>query len=396
MKISTWYRTAIIVLSAGMVAIGCSKNQAAAPPPPGVPVVVAKVSQKVMPVEVTSVGNVEALSTVAIKSLVAGQLLENHFKEGDFVTKGQLLFTIDPAPFEAAVAQAEATLEKDQAQLQLAEANLARDSAQEQYAKNEAQRYTSLNEKGLITKENAEQIRTQAATIEQSVQADRAAIASSRANVAADTAALNAAKLQLSYCKIYSPLDGRTGTVFLKPGNLVKAADVPIVVINQVNPIYVNFTVVQQYWPDIKKQIANGGLKVRAMVPQDNGGPLEGTVAFVDNTVDQATGSIHLRATFDNSQHRLWPGLFVNTVLKLSEQADATVVPSQAVVEGQNGTIVYVVKADGTVEVRPVVSPRATGGFSVIEKGLQLGEVVVTDGQTRLTSGAKVQIKGQS
>src|SRR5581483_927318 len=183
MKIWNWFGTSLMVLSAGIVAIGCSKQQAAPPPPPGVPVVVAKVSQRVMPVEVTSVGNVEALSTVAIKSLVAGQLLDVHFKEGDFVNKGQLLLTIDPAPFEAAVAQAEATMEKDKAQMQLAEANLAKDSAQEQYAKNEAQRYASLNEKGLITKESAEQIRTQAATIEQAVQADRAAIASSRANV---------------------------------------------------------------------------------------------------------------------------------------------------------------------------------------------------------------------
>src|ERR1051326_3308332 len=153
MKISNWYRIATIVFSAGIVAIGCSKNQAAPPPSPGVPVVVAKVSQKVMPVEVTTVGNVEALSTVAIKSLVAGQLLEIHFKEGDFVSKGQLLITIDSQPFQAQLEQAQATLEKDQAQLQLAEANLAKDSAQEQYAQQEAQRYSTLNEKGLRSEE---------------------------------------------------------------------------------------------------------------------------------------------------------------------------------------------------------------------------------------------------
>lgn len=391
-----WFRTPIAIAAFGFAAAGCAKNEAAPPPPPGVPVIVTKVSQKLMPVEVTSVGNVEAIATVAIKSLVAGQLLEIHFKEGDFVKKGQLLVTIDPAPFEAQVEQAQATLEKDQAQSQLAEANLAKDTAQEQYARNQVQRYSTLNQKGLITKENEEQIRTQATALDEALRADRAAIASTKANLAADQAALNAAKLQLSYCRIYSPIDGRTGSIMLKPGNLVKASDVPIVVINQIDPIYVNFTVVQQYWPEIKKQMTNGSLKVKAVVPQDSESPMDGTVTFVDNFVDAATGNIHLRATFQNSQHRLWPGLFVNSVLKLSEQPNATVVPSQAVIDGQNGTIVYVVKSDGTVEVRPVVSPRANEGFSVIDKGLEPGEVVVIDGQTRLTSGAKVQIKGQS
>jgi multidrug efflux system membrane fusion protein len=158
----------------------------------------------------------------------------------------------------------------------------------------------------------------------------------------------------------------------------------------------VNFTVVQQYWPEIKKQMANGTLRVVATVPQDPGAPQEGKVAFVDNSIDMATGNIHLRASFENSQNRLWPGLFVNIVLKLSEQPNATVVPSQAVIDGQNGSVVYVVRPDSTVEARPVVSPRSSDGFSVIDKGLEPGEVVVTDGQTRLTQGAKVQIKGQS
>jgi multidrug efflux system membrane fusion protein len=396
MNIRNSYRVIATSVTLGIFVVGCAKNEAAPPPPPGVPVVVSKVSQKLMPVEVSAVGNVEAISTVAIKSLVAGQLLDIHFKEGDFVTKGQLLVTIDPAPFEATVAQSQATLEKDRAQLQLAEANLARDTANQQYAQSQAQRYSTLNDKGLITKENAEQIRTQAAALSELVRADQAAVASMRANLSADEAALNAAKLQWSYCKIFSPIDGRTGTVMLKPGNLVKAADVPIVVINQVNPIYVNFTVVQQYWPEIKKRMAAGSLKVKATVPQDTGQPLDGSVAFVDNAVDPTTGTIHLRASFENSQHRLWPGLFVNATLKLSEQPNATVVPSQAVVDGQNGSMVYVVKQDSTVEVRPVVSPRASGGLSVIDKGLEPGELVVIDGQTRLTNGAKVQVKGQS
>src|SRR5215467_12120185 len=178
MNIRNWYRVIATSFILGLLVVGCAKNEAAPPPPPGVPVVVSKVSQKLMPVEVSAVGNVEAISTVAIKSLVAGQLLDIHFKEGDFVTKGQLLLTIDPAPFEATVAQAQATLEKDRAQLQLAEANLAKDTANQQYAQSQAQRYSTLNDKGLITKENAEQIRTQAAALSELVRADQAAVAS--------------------------------------------------------------------------------------------------------------------------------------------------------------------------------------------------------------------------
>jgi len=359
-------------------------------------VVVAKVTQKTMPVELTAVGNVEAISTVAIRSQVAGPLLQLHFREGDFVSKGQLLVTIDAQPYQAQFDQAQAALAKDQAQLQLAQANLGKDTAQDQYARAEVQRYAKLTEKGVATKETADQVRTQAAAQQEILRADEAAIESIRANLAADRAAINAAKIQLSYCSIYSPIDGRTGTVMVKPGNLVKPADVPIVVINEVNPIYVNFTVVQQYWPNIKKQMANGSLRVKVSVPQDAGEPQEGSVTFVDNAVDQATGNIHLRATFENSQHRLWPGLFVNAVLRLAEQPNAIVVPSQAISDSQNGSMVYVLKPDGTVQSRQVVATRSINGESVVDKGLEAGEVVVIDGQTRLTNGSKVQVKGQS
>jgi membrane fusion protein, multidrug efflux system len=385
---------AALVVAVGMLAFGCSKSRAASPPPPDVPVVVAKATQHAMPVEITSVGNVEAISTVAIRSQVAGQLMEVHFKEGDFVHKGQLLLTIDSHPYQALVDQAKGAIVRDQAVLQQAEANLAKDSAQEAYARGEAERYAALLEKGLIPKETLEQMKSQAATALQTLGADRAAIDTARANIVLDQGTLNGANIQLGYCTIYSPIDGRTGAVLQKAGNLLKAADVPVVVINQVDPINVNFTVPQQYWPDIKKHAAAQAFHVTATVPQDTGDPMQGNVTFVDNAVDPSTGTIHLRATFENVQDRLWPGLFVNVVLTLSEQPKATVVPMQAITQGQNGTMVYVVKADNTVEPRPVVTSRTTSGLAVIDKGIEPGEIVVTDGQTRLTRGTKVDFKG--
>ncbi len=372
--------------------LGCTANTAAPPPPSGVPVVVARVSQKLMPVEVTSVGNVEPISTVAIKAQISGELLEVHFKEGDFVRKGQLLFTIDSRIPQGQVGTMQANIEKDEAQLKQAEANLARDTAQLEYARAEAERYATLLKRGLVAADSSEQTRSQANALEESVRADRAAIENVRAILVVDQHALGGAKLQLSYCTIYSPIDGRTGAVMVKPGNLVKPVDVPIVVINQTSPIYVNFTVPQQYWPDIKKNMNEGVLHVSAAVPQDSGHPKQGNVIFVDNAVDATTATLHLKATFENSENQFLPGMFVSVLLRLSEQPNATVVPTQAVTEGQNGMFVYVVKPDNTVEMRPVVSGHTYGGEAVIDSGLGLNEVVVTDGQTRLVPGAKVQV----
>ncbi len=372
--------------------LGCTANTAAPPPPSGVPVVVARVSQKLMPVEVTSVGNVEPISTVAIKAQISGELLEVHFKEGDFVRKGQLLFTIDSRIPQGQVGTMQANIEKDEAQLKQAEANLARDTAQLEYARAEAERYATLLKRGLVAADSSEQTRSQANALEESVRADRAAIENVRAILVVDQHALGGAKLQLSYCTIYSPIDGRTGAVMVKPGNLVKPVDVPIVVINQTSPIYVNFTVPQQYWPDIKKNMNEGVLHVSAAVPQDSGHPKQGNVIFVDNAVDATTATLHLKATFENSENQFLPGMFVSVLLRLSEQPNATVVPTQAVTEGQNGMFVYVVKPDNTVEMRPVASGHTYGGEAVIDSGLGLNEVVVTDGQTRLVPGAKVQV----
>ena len=366
---STWRILAPAALaSLGVLASGCTKQQAAPQPRAAIPVVVGTVKIKAMPVEVIAIGHVEPVSTVSIEAQVPGQLLDVHFKEGDFVRKGQLLLTLDPRPYEAALSQAKAAL--------------ARDKATAVNNRLQAQRYAKLLAEGIVP---ASQVESYTSTAD-----------ASDAVVNADEAAIKTAELNLEYCTIYSPLDGRTGALMLKPGNLVKVADVPIIVINQVNPIYVNFGIPQQFWPEIKKYMAQGTLRVKATVPKDSGAAEEGSVAFVDNAIDPSTGNIHLRAAFTNSQNRLWPGLYVNIVLTLSEQAGAIVVPAQAVLQGNMGSFVYVVRPDKRVEPRTIIPIRTIQGETVIEKGLQSGEMIVTDGQARLEPNARVEIKSST
>jgi multidrug efflux system membrane fusion protein len=348
-----------------VAASGCSKEQAApAPHAAAIPVIVSKVTQRAMPVQLTAIGNVGGY-TVSVEAQVAGELLDVHFKEGDFVHKGQLLFSIDPRPYEAALAQVQATLMRDKA---VAANSRAR-----------AQRLAKLLSDGVVSPSDAD--------------ASSSAAAAAEATVAANEAALKTAQVNLEYCKIYSPMDGRTGAVLVKPGNLVKVADVPIVVIKRLSPIPVDFTVPQEYLPDVKKYLAARPLRVEATVPNSSGRPEVGKLVFVDNAIDTTTGTIRVRALFDNSSNALWPGLYVNTLMTLAEQSNATVIPSQAITAGQQGSFVYVVEADGTVAPRAVASSRSVEGQAVIDKGLKPGETVVTDGQVRLVPGARVQIK---
>ena len=348
-----------------LVASACSKEQAApAPRVAAIPVTVSKVTQRAMPVQLTAIGNVGGY-TVSVEAQVAGELLDVHFKEGDFVHKGQLLFTIDPRPYEAALARMQATLMRDKAVA-------ANGGAQ-------AQRISKLLIDGVVSPSDAD--------------SSTSAAAAAEATVAADEAELKTAQLNLEYCTIYSPMDGRTGAVLVKPGNLVKVADVPIVVIKRLSPIPVDLTVPQEYLTEITKHLAARPLRVEATVPNSLGPPEVGKLVFVENAVDATTGTIRLRALFENSSNALWPGLYVNTVMTLAEESNATVIPAQAITAGQQGSLVYVVQADGTVAPRAVVSNRSVGGQAVIDKGLQPGETVVTDGQVRLVPGAKVQIK---
>jgi multidrug efflux system membrane fusion protein len=359
-----------------------------------VPVTVATVVQKNIPVQVRVIGTVEAYSTVSIKAQINGPVTKVYFKEGQDVKKGDLLFTIDPRPFEAALKQAEANLARDTAQVQQAEANLAKDMAQAKNAEVEAQRYAELIKKEVVSKEEYDQRRTNADAFQAAIRADQAAVDNAKAAVRADQAAVDNAKIQLGYCSIRSPIDGRTGSILVHEGNLVKANDTPaLLVINQMTPIYVAFSVPEQQLSEIKKYTAAGKLDVEAIIPNDEKHPAQGVITFIDNAVDSATGTIRLKGTFANHERRLWPGQFVNVVLTLTTQPNAIVIPSQAVQTGQQGPFVFVVKPDLTVESRPIAVGRTVDGETVIEKGLPAGEKVVTDGQLRLVPGAKVEIK---
>ena len=357
--------TLVLVLTTSLASVSCGSKTAAVGPDLAVPVNVAKAIKKTVPIQLSAIGTAEAYSTVSIKGQVNAVLKEVHFKQGDFVKKGDLLFTLDARPFQASLAQAQA--------------NLARDKAQADLTIVQAERYKKLYDQGISAKEQYDQMQANAAAQQGSVHADEAAVES--------------AKLQLQYCAIYSPVDGRTGALQVYPGNLVKENDVPVlVVINQIAPLYEDFSVPEQYLGVIKKYMAGGRLQIEATPYGDTAAEV-GYLTFVDNTVDNTTGTIKLKGTFANTDHRLWPGQFSTVSLRLSEEENATVVPTQAVQTGQSGDFVFVIKPDQTAESRPVKVARTLGTESVIAKGIEPGETVVTDGQLRLIPGIKVQIK---
>jgi len=346
----------IALLAASLAGFSCNSKTAANAPDLAVPVSVAKAVKKTVPIELSAISTGAAYSTVQIKGQVNAVLKEVHFKEGDFVKKGDLLFTLDARPFQALLAQAQANLDRDKAQASLTIV--------------QAERYKKLYDEGVTAKEQYDQMQANAAAQQGSVHADEAAVES--------------AKLQLQYCAIYSPVDGRTGALQVSAGNLVKENDVPVlVVINQIAPLFEDFSVPEQYLGLIKKYMAGGQLRIEA-TPYGDTAPEPGYLSFVDNTV---------KGTFANTDHRLWPGQFSTVSLRLSEEENATVVPTQAVQTGQTGDFVFVINSDQRAESRPVKVARTLGAESVIAKGIEPGETVVTDGQLRLIPGVKVQIK---
>jgi multidrug efflux system membrane fusion protein len=386
------YSAAIVALVAlVLMAAGCGKQQAqAVGGMPPVPVSVAVASEEAVPVQIRVIGTVEPSSTVQIKSQVAGELLSVHFTEGSDVNKDDLLVEIDPRPYREALAQAEAAVAKDRAQLAQAEANLARDTAQAKSAEADAYRYEQLAKEGVAPAMQATQQRAAADAAHESVRADQAAIESARASLASDQAAVARARLDLGYCEIRSPVGGRTGNLLVHPGNLIKVNDVPLVVINRIAPIFVSFGVPEEQLAAVRQR-ARDSLTVQASTDAEPNRIARGLLKVVDNAVDTNTGTIRLKAAFDNTDHMLWPGQFVNVVLTLGTQSNATVVPSEAVQDGQRGQFIFVVKSDQTVESRPVTVTRTIGRKSVIAKGVAPGETVVTDGQLRLYPGAKIQ-----
>jgi multidrug efflux system membrane fusion protein len=319
-----------------------------------------------MPITISVIGTAEAFSTVSVRPQITGELTSVTFREGDDVRKGQVLFTLDRRPLEAALQQAEAIL--------------ARDLAQAANAKAQATRYEDLANRGIATREQVDQTRTAAAALDATIGADRAAV--------------DHARIQLQYATIVAPISGRTGALMVHAGNLVRANDTtPLVVINQVTPINVAFALPEARLTDVKRYMAAGTLTVEARPPNDASATSKGSIGFVDNQVDQTTGTIRMKGTFPNQDRRLWPGQFVNITVTLTTDPDALVVPTTAVQMGQQGQYVYIVKPDQTAELRTVTVARAEGAETVIQQGIAAGETVVTDGQLRLVPGSRVSVK---
>lgn len=345
------------------VSASCAKKEEAKPKgKPPVPVGLVKVETKDIPVQVKAIGTVEPFATVTIKSQINGEISRVHFTEGKDVRKGEVLFTIDPRQVAASLKQAEA--------------NLAKNVAQARNAQEQAGRYAGLVKEGIVTQEQYDQLRTNAEALSASANADRAAVENAR--------------VQLSYCTLRSPIDGRTGNLLVHQGNVVRANDTSgLVVINQIAPIYVSFTVPERELSAIKAKVASGKVGVDALLTEDPLNPERGVVGFLDNAVDPSTGTIRIKGTFPNAKKRLWPGRFVNVVMTLDTLKGAVTVPTQALLTGQQGQYVWIVRQDTSVEQRQVVPGITSGGSTVILKGLAPGETVVIDGQMRLFPGAK-------
>ena len=448
---------------------GCAASNAKSNPTKKqetVPVYIAKAEQKSIPLKIQVMGTVEAYNVISVKSLINGEIKAVYFNQGQDVNKGDLLFKIDSRPFEAALSQAEANLEKDKAQLQQAEAkveadkaqiqqaqakvvadmaqikqadaNLVKSNAQANQAEIEAKRYEKLVNEGAVSKSQYDKLRADAdaqnastlassasvenakaavgqskalvenarsavgqstaavANAKAAVNASMAAVENVKAAIKADEAAVENAKVQLSYTSIFSPINGRVGSIAVNQGNVVKSNDTTMVEIKQINPIYVTFAVPQQQLALIRKYMDKDSIKVQAIIPKDEKNPITGKLTFIDNAVDNSTGTVKLKATFDNPNTKLWPGLFVNVVINLSQEKNAIVIPSQALQTGQKGQYVFVVQPDMTVEDRVVIVSRTVDGEAVIEQGLKPGEQIVTDGQLKLRKGAAISIKQDS
>ena len=357
------------------------------------PVVVAKVTQRDVPIEIAGVGNVEASTMIAVRSQVTGVLEQVAFHEGDSVSKGAVLFTIDRRPLESTLEQAEANLVRDQALVNQADAQLARDASNAEYQNVSAQRQEQLVERGIVAKDAGDQSRAQAEATALAVKADRAAVDSAKAQLAVQQAAVNAARVQLSYTVIRSPIDGRTGDLAVKAGNLVTGNNTQLMTIAQLEPVFVTFSVPSMHLAAIKRAAAGGMPLIVIAAPQD-GDPrtITGRLTFWDNVVDQTTDSIKLKAAFDNRDRRLWPGQFARVTLQLAMVNGATVVPQEAIQAGQDGSFVFVVGENMRAQQRSVTVGQRVGDDIVVQKGLSPGETVVTEGQLRLEQGTTVQL----
>ena len=352
------------VIATLLLSAACSTETEKEKPSNIAPVTIGVATTKNVPVVIKAIGTVEPYNTVSVRAQVAGEITGIHFQQGQEVSQGDLLFTIDPRPYQAA--------------LEGALADLARDKATLKSAEEDVLRYGELIKKDYVTSQQYDQVMANAGSL--------------KATVAADEAAVKNAQINLGYCTVRSPISGRTGTVLVEPGNVIKANDQAMVTINQITPVYVSFSVPEKYLSDIRPHFAKGALGVEATFPDKGASSFRGRLSFINNTVDSSTGTILMKATFRNHEKALWPGQFVNVTLALAVSENAVVVPSQAVQRGQQGDYVFVIKPDMTVELRSVQTGQQVDEDTVIRKGLDANEKVVTDGQLRLFPGARVEI----
>ncbi len=378
----------------------CSQAPSGAPPAAGAgrpPATVrtAIVSRQDIPVEIRAIGNVEAYSTVEVKSRVAGQLMRVHVRDGQNVQQNQLLFEIDPLPFEAQLRQAEATVARDRAMEKQAEASITRSRAQAGQARSQAERYATLAKDGIASREQTEQFRSLAEAASAGVDSDVSALESARAAIRADEARLAEARLSLGYTKITAPISGHIGAVMIKEGNLVRENDTaPLVTILQVTPVYVSFAVPEKWIEDVRAGMRSRSLAV--LVTSEGSQRSEtGVLDSIDSSVDSTTGTIRLKAKFPNQSLSLWPGGFANVVITIRTEKGALVVPAQAVQNRQEGAYVWIAKPNNTAELRPVQVSRTQGSLVVLASGAEPGEKVVVEGQLRVTPGAKITVSSK-
>jgi multidrug efflux system membrane fusion protein len=398
------YRLGIALLGVAFLAGCVNKAQQNFQRPPA-PVTVATAVAQDVSTYLDSLGKIVARETVAIQPQVSGRIMQLHFSDGANVKKGQLLFTIDPRPFEANLKQAQANLARDAALKKQAEANLAREIAREKWGLTQVDRYRTLVEQGVVPREQYQQLRADYDTLQANSEAARAAVRSADETIKVDNAAIDTAKVQLSYCYIHSPIDGRAGQRLVDVGNVVNPGgssannssssttpDNALLVIERLDPIYADFTISQNNLAAVQEQMRTGALKAEVRLPDTGEDAIPGQLTFVDNAVQNETGQVTLRATLPNPDHRFWPGRFVNVRLVLSTVQSAVLVPTSAPQMSANGSYVYVIKPDSTAEQRPVSLGQRQGDLIVVEKGVQAGERIVTNGQLGVTPGGKVVV----
>lgn len=390
-------RLAFFLITVGVfVTAGCQKKEIPEIERPPAPVLVASAVTQDVPVYLDAIGKTVAREVVSIQPQVSGRVTGIHFADGADVKRGDLLFTIDPRPLEVSLEQARANLARNLALKKQAEANLARTTAQAKTGEVEARRYAQLVEQGVVSKQQFDQVRTNAEALNASVSADAAAVRSAEQVIKADEAAIKSARVELSYCYIHSPIDGRAGQRLVDIGNVVNPGNLgnatSMLVIQRVDPIYADFTVPQNDLSNVQRNLAQGTLRAEVRLPDEPDNPVVGELTFLDNAVQNATGTVNLRATIPNRDRKFWPGRFVNIRLVLNTLRDAVLVPATAPQMSAKGEFVYVVTNDLTAELRPVATGQRQGDRVVIAQGLKAGERIVFQGQIAVTPGGKVSI----